>query len=227
LKVVAQETPMVSIEWHARLRRSPLTGWVIDLKEAADYFRWRRANVAGSTCALQKRRAILDLLRAHHLDLIVETGTFLGDTAAFLSRRGFEVVTIEIDAKLAGLARARFDGNKKVRLLEGDSSVLLPRIAGEIRRPALFYLDAHYSGPGTGMGNSETPISAEIEMVLARAPARSVVVIDDARCFGTAPDYPPLDEFLGALRARGVADAHVANDAIVFSVAAGSAAGAH
>jgi hypothetical protein len=211
---------MISVEWHARLRRSALTMWVIDLKDTADYFRWRRANVAGSTHPLQKRRAILDLVRTSHLDLVIETGTFLGDTAAFLSRHGCEVITIEIDAKLAGLARFRFDGDKNVRLLEGDSSTLLPKILGEISRPALFYLDAHYSGPGTGMGNSETPITAEIDIVLARAPAGSVVVIDDARCFGTAPDYPPLDQLLGALCARGVTDAHVANDAIVFSVSA-------
>jgi hypothetical protein len=45
-----------------------------------------------------------------------------------------------------------------------------------------------------------------------------VVAIDDARCFGTAPDYPSLQDLLGALRARGVVDAHVANDAIVFTV---------
>ena len=73
---------MVSVEWHARLRRSPLSSWVIGLKDRVDYIRWRRANVAGSnagsTCPLQKRYAILKLLRSRKLDLVVETGTFLG-----------------------------------------------------------------------------------------------------------------------------------------------------
>jgi hypothetical protein len=209
---------MVSVEWHAQLRRSPLSSWVIGLKDRLDYARWRRAKIPGSTCPLQKRYALLDLLRSHKLDLVVETGTFLGDTATFLSGHGYEVVTIELDPKLAALARLRFRGNRRVRLIEGDSGTRLPAVVAGLERPALFYLDAHYSGPGTGKGDVETPISAEIDFVLQRAPTGSVVAIDDARCFGTSPDYPPLAQFLGALRTRGVADARVENDAIVFSV---------
>jgi hypothetical protein len=209
---------MVSIEWHARLRRSPLSSWVIELRDRADYRRWRRANVAGTTCPLQKRYAMRDLLRAHKLDLVVETGTFLGDMATFLSRHGCEVITIELDPKLAALARRRFSGSKRVRVVEGDSGTQLPAVVEKLTRPALFYLDAHYSGPGTGKGELETPISAEIDFILSRAPAGSMVAIDDARCFGTLPDYPPLQDLLGALQARGVTDAHVADDAIVFSL---------
>ena len=215
---------MVSVEWHARLRRSALSNWVVTLKDRLDYVRWQRAeaknSATGSTCPLQKRYSLLDLLRAHGLGLVVETGTFLGDMAAFLSARGFDVITIELDPKLAALARLRFADNRRVHLLEGDSGTRLPTVVGQLTHPALFYLDAHYSGPGTGKGDIETPISAEIDLILQRAPAGSVVAIDDARCFGTEPDYPPLQDFLGALSARGVADARVVNDAIVFSVPA-------
>lgn len=215
---------MVSVEWHARLRRSALSNWVVTLKDRLDYVRWQRAeaknSATGSTCPLQKRYSLLDLLRVHGLGLVVETGTFLGDMAAFLSARGFDVITIELDPKLAALARLRFADNRRVHLLEGDSGTRLPTVVGQLTHPALFYLDAHYSGPGTGKGDIETPISAEIDLILQRAPAGSVVAIDDARCFGTEPDYPPLQDFLGALSARGVADARVVNDAIVFSVPA-------
>jgi SAM-dependent methyltransferase len=209
---------MVSVEWHAWLRRSKLAHWLVALKDRLDYVRWRRANVAGTTCALQKRYAILDLLRAHRIGLVVETGTFLGDMAAFLAGRGYDVITIEIDPRLAALARLRFQSNGRVHLIEGDSATRLPAVVGELTHPALFYLDAHYSGPGTGKGDIETPISAEIDLILTRAPAGSVVAVDDARCFGTAPDYPLLQDLLDALKARGVIDARVANDAIVFVV---------
>ena len=209
---------MVSIEWHARLRRSALSSWIVPLRDRLDYLRWRRAHVEGSTCALQKRYALRDLLRAHGLGLVVETGTFLGDMAAFLSARGFDVITIELDPTLAALARLRFAHNRRVQLIEGDSGTRLPAVVSQLTHPALFYLDAHYSGPGTGKGEIETPISAEIDLILQRAPAGSVVAIDDARCFGAEPDYPPLQDFLDALKARDVADARVVNDAIVFSV---------
>lgn len=223
---------MVSVEWHARLRRSALSNWIVALKDRFDYVRWLRADVAGSACPLQKRYALLELLRAHNLRLVVETGTFLGDTAAFLSARGYDVMTIELDPKLAALARLRFGSNRRVQLIEGDSGTRLPAVVRALIHPALFYLDAHYSGPGTGKGDIETPISAEIDLILQRAPAGSMVAIDDARCFGTTPDYPPLQDFLSALKARGVTDAHVVNDAIVFSVpalahAAAASAGVH
>ena len=221
---------MVSVEWHARLRRSALSNWVVTLKERVDYVRWKRAgaegSATGSTCPLQKRYALLELLRAHSLSLVVETGTFLGDMAAFLSARGFDVITIELDPKLAALARQRFAANRRVQLIEGDSGTRLPTVVGQLTHPALFYLDAHYSGPGTGKAEIETPISAEIDLILQRAPAGSVVAIDDARCFGTEPDYPPLQDLLGALKARGVADVRVADDAIVFLVPAAKRAAA-
>jgi hypothetical protein len=213
---------MVSVEWHARLRRSTASNWIVTLKERLDYVRWRHAGAdgtaTGSTCPLQKRYALLELLRTHGLGLVVETGTFLGDMAAFLSARGFDVITIELDPKLAALARLRFAANRHVQLIEGDSGTRLPAVVGQLTHPALFYLDAHYSGPGTGKAEIETPISAEIDLILQRAPAGSIVAIDDARCFGTTPDYPPLQDLLGALKARGVADARVVDDAIVFSV---------
>jgi hypothetical protein len=148
---------MVSVEWHAQLRRSPLSSWVIGLKDRLDYARWRRANVAGSTCPLQKRYALLDLLRTHKLGLAVETGTFLGDTATFLSGHGYDVITIELDPRLAALARLRFRGNRHVQLIEGDSGTRLPAVVAELKRPTLFYLDAHYSGPGTGKGKRRFP----------------------------------------------------------------------
>ena len=119
---------MVSVEWHAQLRRSPLSRWVIGFKDRLDYARWRRANIPGSTCPLQKRYALLELLRSHKLDLVVETGTFLGDTATFLSAHGYEVITIEFDSKLAALAHLRFRGNRHVQLIEGDSSARRPSL---------------------------------------------------------------------------------------------------
>lgn len=209
---------MLSLEWHARLRRSALSSWIIELKDFVDCLRCQRSGAERPLCPLKKRRAILHHLQTHDLHLVVETGTYLGDMAAFLLRRGYRVITIEIDAKLAAFARARFAGNKDVRLLQGDSGALVSAIVDEIEQPALFYLDAHYSGPGTGKGERDTPVTAEIGAILERAPARSFVVIDDARCFGTDPHYPPMAEFLASLRERGASDVTVANDAIIFTV---------
>lgn len=210
---------MIPIELHARLRRSPLTRWIIELKLWTDHFRWRFSG--GDKQALSaygKRQLILDVLSSCNLQTVIETGTFLGDTTHYLASRGYHVTSVELDSRLAALARARFDGVGNVQVIEGDSGKLMPGLIVKLEQPALFYLDGHYSGGDTGKGEQETPIVKEIEAILAGAPIGSFVIIDDARCFGLMPDYPPRDEFLTMLQKRGVGYAIVKDDSIRFSI---------
>ena len=165
---------MVPIALHGRLRRSPLTSWIFDVKDRVDH--WRGGTNKSPTASLSplgKRLAIVQLLLTHNLHIVVESGTFLGDTCRFLSRRGYAVTTIELDPQLAAFARLRFAGNKNVRVVEGDSGELLAEIATALDKPALYYLDGHYSGPGTAKAVLETPIMHEIKAVLAHAAPKS------------------------------------------------------
>jgi hypothetical protein len=210
---------MNSFERNARLRRSPLSKWIIDLKTWIEHLRWKfSGDGRQAPSAVAKRRIILDMLLSCNLRTVVETGTFLGDTTHFLSSRGYHVLSVEIDPQLATLARARFNRDENVQIIEGDSGKLMPGLIAELDQPALFYLDGHYSGSGTGKGEHETSVVKEVEAILAGARDRSFVIIDDARCFGLLPDYPVLAEFLTLLRNRGVCDAIVKDDSIRFSV---------
>lgn len=119
---------------------------------------------------------------------------------------------------MAALARARFEGADNVQVIEGDSGNLMPELIANLEQPALFYLDGHYSGGTTGKGEQETPIVKEVEAILAGAPIGSLVIIDDARCFGLSPDYPPLVDLLTMLRKRGVDDIIIKDDSIRFLV---------
>jgi hypothetical protein len=103
-----------------------------------------------------------------------------------------------------------------VRVVEGDSEQLMTGLTADLDQPALFYLDRHYSGGQTGMGQHETPVVKEVEAILRDAPNGSFVMIDDARC--RLQDYPPLLDFLSSLRDRGVGDAVAMNDSIQFSI---------
>src|SRR5580658_4353370 len=51
---------------------------------------------------------------------IVETGTYLGTTTAFMAEMSLPVFTIEADAMNYGFARARFRRNPYVRVFYGD-----------------------------------------------------------------------------------------------------------
>jgi len=210
---------MVSLEWSARLRRSPLLRLIVDLKIWAEDLRRRRYGSNDETVsALAKRHLLLQKLRSCNLNVVIETGTFLGDTANFLAARGYSVITVEIEPRIAAWARARFDGFANVRVVEGDSGLLMTGLIADLDQPALFYLDGHYSGGETGKGQHETPVVKEVEVILRDAPSGSFVIIDDARCFGRLKDYPSLIDFLSSLRDRGVDDAVVMDDSIQFSI---------
>ena len=95
-----------------------------------------------------------------------------------------QIHSIEIYEPFALAAKNRFAGNPKVRILHGDSADLLPSLLLTIREPILFWLDGHFSGENTGIGNAESPVTAEIEHILRlRQGFGDVIIIDDARCF--------------------------------------------
>lgn len=111
--------------------------------------------------------------------VFVETGTFRGDGIQKALDDGFEFVySIELDPLLFRQAQERFKGNHKVCVIRGDSAKVLPQIIAE--EPAVFYLDAHWSGFGT-----ETPLPLLEELkAISKRPYKDVVVIDDMRLMG-------------------------------------------
>lgn len=193
-------------ERHARLRRHTVTRWIVGAKERLEILRQ-------VTPAVRKRRRLVQILSDHALSAAVETGTFLGDTAAVLSRHCEQVTTIELHPHLAALARLRFTNNRRVRVVEGDSGLLLPKIVAGLDRPTLFYLDGHYSGDGTA---PSAPLLKEISAIIDGAKKGSVVVIDDLRCFGVDPDYPTLTQTITMLRERGLNNTVAVDDALQF-----------
>ena len=63
----------------------------------------------------------------------------------------------------------------------------------ELKKPALFWLDGHYSGGETARGKKDTPILEELITIFG-AKEEHIILIDDARLFGSAKDYPSLKE---------------------------------
>lgn len=79
-------------------------------------------------------------------DVAIETGTLFGVSALRLSKHFPRVYTIEINCELYKKAAAKFRNNDRIRVLFGDSKLVLPELLKEIQQPCLFYLDAHFSG---------------------------------------------------------------------------------
>jgi hypothetical protein len=172
--------------------------WLFSRGERRDRRKRREWVAAGRPApapSAVKRAVLREYADRFGLRTLVETGTYRGGTIAALRNRFARIYSVELDDALYERAGARFAGMANVTLLHGDSADVLPTLLPRLTEPALFWLDGHYSGPGTAKGRKETPIVEEIRAVLAHPIPGHVILIDDARVFGTWPDYPTVEEF--------------------------------
>jgi hypothetical protein len=123
------------------------------------------------------------------IEQFVETGTFRGNTAAWAAGHFREVTTIEMSAAIHAAFRARFASLANVRALHGDSRALLGDIVAGLSQPAIFWLDAHWSGLDTAGVEAECPVLEEIARIDASS-QEHVLLVDDARLFCAPPPRP-------------------------------------
>ena len=142
---------------------------------------------------LLKRRILLYYIKNNGLEYFVETGTCYGDMLMGIKNHVKKAISIEIDKKLFLSAVKRFENDEHIEIILGDSSTMLPSIIKGIDKPTLFYLDAHYSGPGTGKGTTDTPLLSELKLLLKMDIKKHIILIDDARHLGKK-DYPKFSE---------------------------------
>jgi hypothetical protein len=147
-----------------------------------------------------KLRVILSRLRAMDRPIFVETGTYFGDTISAVNAMCSTALSIEIDPYLFARACQRFRNNPRVRILHGDCVEILPRIIADLQRPALFWLDAHYSAGLTSRGRIDDPIMLTLEQLNAQSIRSHVLLIDDASSFDGREARPDLPDVLKLLR---------------------------
>jgi hypothetical protein len=160
---------------------------------------WRRRGEPAPPPYALKRRTLREYAGRFGLRMLVETGTFYGDTS-FTLRDDFErIVSIELDCALYERAKERLQPYKQITVLQGDSGKVIARVMQEVSQPVLFWLDAHYSGGITARGKLDSPIFAELDVILTHPIQNHVILIDDARDFtgkGGYPTVPQLREYL-------------------------------
>ncbi len=157
---------------------------------------------------------IASYLRRFCIDSFIETGTNLGDTLGYFAKKGIWCTSIELSEELHQAACALFKTRKNVRLVQGDSSQRLPQLLDALDKPALFWLDGHYSSGLTASAKTHTPISAELDAILLHPIKQHVILIDDARYFDGTDDYPHLDDLLRVIREDGSYSTEVSTDII-------------
>jgi len=174
-------------------------------------YRWKKAGKPFPPPHAIKRKVVKEYGKG--LNTLIETGTYLGDMVEAMRKDFEKVYSIELSRELFLKAQKRFDNSPNVTILQGDSGEILETIVRDLKAPALFWLDGHYSAGFTAKGNKETPIVEELKTI-ADSKLPHVVLIDDARCFTGEQDYPTMEELEKLSASLGFTGFAVENDII-------------
>jgi hypothetical protein len=141
-----------------------------------------------------KQEAIRFYQQKSGYHVLVETGTYKGDMILAQKENFNQVYSIELSQALFEKAKKRFHGQPGIKLLQGNSGDVIASVLAELREPAVFWLDGHYSGGITATIEKYSPVIEELETLAANNQLQHVILVDDARCFIGADGYPTIDE---------------------------------
>jgi len=137
----------------------------------------------------------------------VESGTYLGDTAKYLSGISQKVFTIEPDHKLYAFATHRLAKFKNIEVVQGTSEEKLAEIICTLSGSVGLWLDGHYSGDITYLGETVSPIIQELNIIskYMHESVNLIIFIDDFRLFVDSEKtmYPKLDQVINLLIQMG------------------------
>jgi len=187
-----------------------------NLRARITYPLWIAAGKAAPDNHAYKTKRILRVAREYSCETFVETGTFYGQTVAAMSSHFRKVFSCELSARLWDLNRRSFAAKSNVNILLGDSATVLNEVIREISGRTLFWLDGHYSGPGTALGDQVSPVLGELAAIRKHHRNDHCILVDDARLFTGSNGYPTLASLrLGLRKINAAYEISVNGDCII------------
>jgi Ribosomal RNA adenine dimethylase len=169
----------------------PLAGYLLDLSA-------RLRNRPFTPHSLTKLHNMKTAKKLSGSSTILEVGTYKGVTARRLSYLFDRVITIEIDEALYKQAKARCSGRNNIEFHLGDGSDLIRGIVQK-ENSLVIFLDGHFSGGETGLGDEPEPVLKELDLIADELDRIQAVVVDDFRLFGVERGWPTKSHLLAKL----------------------------
>jgi len=148
-----------------------------------------------------KYRQLIAVARRTGARALIETGTFRGVTTRRCARHFARVYTIELDHDLAVAAGKNLAHYRNCEVIEGDATREVAAILAraDVGDDLLFFLDGHFSGSGTALGDCAEPAVDVLEVIAGHKRRVAGIVIDDFREFGSQPGWPSKGGLLHSL----------------------------
>jgi len=167
-----------------------------------------------------KEKVIYYYKRRIGADNFIETGTYQGEMLIKQVNQFKNISSVEVVDFLYRDAVEKLKIYKNIKLYHGSSEELLGKMITEQEKArTIFWLDGHYSGKGTGRGNSDCPLMNELSEIFSNIQDDYVLLIDDARMFDGTGGYPTIDMVRQFLQDKiGKYDMMIKNDIIRIKV---------
>ena len=197
------------------IRRTPIYPALRIIRQNRKFKEWERCGRPAPPPHIVKQRTIREFAEKFGVKVLIETGTYYGDMVEAMKNYFDRIYSIELSNELYEQAKRRFADDDRIKIIHGDSGIELGKIIARLDQPVLFWLDGHYSAGETAKGDKDTPIYEELTHIFNSQQRGHVVIIDDARCFGTDAAYPSIDELIKFIKAKNPnATIEVENDSI-------------
>ncbi len=184
------------------IKKTPIYPVLRTIRQKRELKEWERNGRPVPPPHIVKQRTIREFAEKFGLSVLVETGTYYGDMVEAMKGYFSRIYSIELSNDLYEKAKQRFAGDDRIEIIHGDSGIELGKLIPRLDQAALFWLDGHYSAGVTARGEKDTPIYEELTHIFSSPEEGHVIIIDDARCFGTDPAYPGIDELIGFIKAK-------------------------
>lgn len=121
----------------------------------------------------------------HEYNFFIETGTGYGGSIRAVQDHFEFCHTVELSKHIYKIASDRYKKDNTIFHL-GDSTHVLPIIIPQINKPAIIFLDGHYSYDETAKGDKDCPLYEELEAInkYLKPGLKAIIIIDDFRLFG-------------------------------------------
>lgn len=120
-----------------------------------------------------------------NFDTFVETGTHIGTTIFAIAPYFNELHTIELSKQFYDYCKQIASNNNvtNITFYNGSSDSVIKELCTKILKPAIFFLDSHWSKENTARGEVDVPLLNELKFIKERNKP-DIVIIDDYRLFG-------------------------------------------
>ena len=129
---------------------------------------------------------------------MIETGTYRGVTTRRAARYFRKIWTIELDAKLHEEASHFLRRFAHIDVIHGDAAIEVERLLNESSPEdrLILFLDGHFSGGDTALGNDVEPALEILETISKFSDRVCAIIVDDFREFGTQAGWPSKHSLL-------------------------------